>query len=376
LTLDVKRLMELVEPASAELYLRAHGWSSERESEMFSVWRRSDRRAAHLFVPRSREPDDYGRRLYDFVAKLSQIEERDPEVVATNLRYAASDLVRIRLRGPSVRAGEVPIDEGATLFEGTRKLMLAAACAAHDPKPFFGTRPPSEASNYINGVRFGQTESGSYVVTVISDLSTTGQQTLLPDYAPAPFERRVTETLTDALVATKEAAQEVMESAEDLAVFDECVPRGVSANLCEAIAYIGSDEEPTTIEVTIDWSAAWTRTTEPVPIDVAFNPGEIKVVQLAGSHLRQLGPYTGATVRGFVRHLDRGTADPVGTIVIDGVANSQRRSVYVDLAGEAYSRAIAAHEARQEVTLTGTLVKQGRHWVLLQPSDLEIGQRF
>jgi hypothetical protein len=375
-TLDLNRLMELVEPASAELYLRAHGWSARRESEMFSIWGRSDKRTAHLFVPRSREPDDYGRRLYDFVAKLSQIEERDPDVVATNLRYAASDLVRIRLHGPNVRAGEVPIEEGATLFEGTRKLMLAAACAAHDPKPFFGTRPPSEASNYIDGVRFGQTERGSYVVTVISDLSTTGQQTLLPDHAPAPFERRVTETLAEALVATKEAAQEFMRSAEDLAIFEERVPQGVSANLCEAIAYIGSGEVPTTIEVTVDWSAAWTRVTESLPVDVAFDPGEIKVVQLAASHLRQLGPYEGASVRGFVRHLDRGTADPVGRIVIDGLANDRRRSIYVELAGEAYSRAILAHEARQEVSLTGTLVKHGRHRVLLHPSDLEIVSSF
>jgi hypothetical protein len=37
----------------------------------------------------------------------------------------------------------------------------------------------------------------------------------------------------------------------------------------------------------------------------------------------------------------------------------------------AYRRAIAAHETRQRVAITGTLVKEGRRWTLMSPGDLE-----
>jgi hypothetical protein len=373
--LDVDTLMELVEPASAELYLKAHGWAAEQESDMFSVWGRVDE-AVHLFVPRSREPDDYGRRLFDFVAKLSRVELRDPEVVATNLRYAASDLVRIRLEGPTVRAGEVPIGDGANLFEGTRKLMMAAACAAHDPKPYYGPKKPSAARHYLEGVRLGQTERGSYVVTVISDIAASAQETLLPEDAPAPFERQVTETLATALFAAKTAARRVIDEVHDLAIFEESVHEGVSANLCDAIAYIGADDAPTKIGVTVDWSASWVRAGMEEPVRVSFDTSEVEIVERAGRHLRQLGPFEGTYVRGFVRHLDRGTADQVGTIIIEGVANEERRNVHVDLVGEAYRLAIVAHDERAEVAITGTLTKRGRHWTLLQPSDLEIVSGF
>jgi hypothetical protein len=373
--LDVQELVELVEPAAAELYLTAHGWAREQDNDMFSVWVRHDP-PIHLFVPRSRQPDDYGRRLFDFVEKLARVELRDPAVVATNLRYAASDLVRIRLEGPNIRAGEVPIAEGADLFEGARKLMMAAACSAHDPKPYYGPRKPNVAAHYLEGVRLGQTERGSYVVTVISDIAPLAQETLLPEEAPAPFQRRVTETLASALGAAKEAARRVIEEFADFTVFEEGVSEGVSANLCDAIAYIAADESPTNIAVTVDFSASWLRVGAGDPIGVDFDPAEVQIVERAASHLRQLGPFAGIYVRGFVRHLDRGTADQVGTIIIEGVANGERRNVYVDLAGDAYRTAIAAHDERTEIAITGTLVKKGRHWSLLDPSDLEIVSGF
>jgi hypothetical protein len=213
------------------------------------------------------------------------------------------------------------------------------------------------------------------VVTVISELRQPLQDTLLPD-SPPPFERQVTERLTDALAATKEAAQLVLNESHELDAFEERVGRGVSANLCEAVAQIGSDEGPASVEVTVDWAASWLRDAQGAPAEVEFDPGEIDVVERAAEHLRRQGPYEDVQVGGYVRQLDRGTVDPIGTIIIEGIVAGRRRNVHVDLAGEAYSSAIAAHDDRAQVTISGTLAKRGRHWVLEQPGDLQIVDGF
>jgi hypothetical protein len=281
-------------------------------------------------------------------------------------------LVRVRLEGPNVRAGDVPLDDGAGLFEGTRKLMLAAACAAIERRPQYGPRKPAAVSHYLENVRLGQTETGSYVVTVISELSTTRIDTLLPAEAPAPFERRVTSTLIQALNAAKQATQQVLAEEEGLSVFEDKVAEGVSANLCDAIALLRGEQDPLTMAVTVDWSAAWPPPTKEAGAELRFGPADMDVAERAAAYLRQLGPFENVEVEGFVSRLERSTGDRMGTIVIEGVARDERRNVYVELADEQYRQAIAAHESRARVSIRGTLLKEGRHWVLVGPSELTV----
>jgi hypothetical protein len=378
LKFDNQLLAHVVDPSTAEQYLAAHGWKASRRTDMFSTWTQPDGDQAHLFLPLSRKPHDFTERLYDFIVNLAEAEEREPEVVFTNLRYAGADLIRVRLLGPRIGVGEVPIEEGASLFEGTRKLITAAACATVEARPRYGARKPAAATSYVEKVRLGQTEPGSYVVTVISPLDLPEEEVPLPEEAPAPFERRVTATLVDALTAAKRAALEVRRQKRDIDVFEDVVKRGVSANLCDAIALAAVEDDDAGVQITVDWGAGWKPPEGFTRPKVSFNPLDVRVVGRAAAVLRELGPYEGAEVEGYVRHLDRGTEDWAGTIVIQGTVGREgrvrreRRNVYVKLADHEYRTAITAHETRQPIALSGSLMKKGRHWVLLDPSNVKI----
>ena len=54
-------------------------------------------------------------------------------------------------------------------MERARDLVLAAACAAITKRAYFATRKPTKATDYLSRVRMGQTERGSYVLTIRSD---------------------------------------------------------------------------------------------------------------------------------------------------------------------------------------------------------------
>lgn len=367
----------LLDPRTIEVYLMAHGWEPRRRTDKFSTWVQAENGGvpAHVFLPLARGLGDFEQRLEDVVAQLAAVEHRDVEVVLTNLRYAAADLVRIRLASPRVGPGELPIDHGRQLFDGARDLMLAAACAALDPRPAYGTRKPNQAMDYLEHVRLGQTEPGSYVVTVISDVEPPEQTALIPDEAAhfaVPFERRVTTQLVQALSATRAATDRVLSEHTDVATaFEETVDDGVSANLCDALTTMGAEQAGAHVQITIDWAASRPPVVALASV-VAFEPAALPVVRDAVAVLRQLGPFENEPVEGIVSRLIRGKSDEVGTIVIEGVARGERRNVHVELPEDQYALAIRAHDTRATVRLHGTLERHGRTWVLKDPGQLAI----
>ena len=234
-------------------------------------------------------PQDFEERLQEFVSALARIQDEDRDALVTNLRYATADLVRVRLVG-TVGRGELPIGDGADLFEGAREMMLAAACATVSTRPNFGPRKPRQALDYLDQVRLGQTERGSYVVTVISDVAPPEQQHLVPDDAAVidvPFERHVTTKLVGALSAAHGAATSILTQQSGYGAFDEAVEAGVSANLCDAIVTMGAEQAAAHVEVSMEWASS--RPPAPgVPSSVAFEAASLPVIKQAVAHLREL----------------------------------------------------------------------------------------
>lgn len=372
-------LSSVLDPRNIEVYLLAHGWEDKTRNDKFSVWRQAGEPESpnYLFVPLLEGPADYEERLRDVVARLVEEEDRDFETVLTNLRYATSDLVRISLVSPRVGPGELPIEDGRKLFDGARDLMWSAACAAVQPRANYGPKAPATAKDYLDGVRLGQTERGSYVVTVISDVQPPEQQALIPDDAAhldVPFERQVTTALMQALVATKSAAEQVIREHSNVGdTFEDVVEQGVSANLCAALAKMGEEQTAAEVRIHMNWAASRPPTIEAEPVGVRFEPSTLPVLGEAVQALRQLGPFDDEVVEGFVIRLNRGKDEAaIGSIVIEGSAHGAKRNVHVELPDDQYHLAIKAHDERHPVRIRGTLAKRGRNWVLSEPGQLRL----
>ena len=63
---------------------------------------------------------------------------------------------------------QIPLEDGALLARSARGMMLAAACSTYERRRAFHTRKPQVAVDYMKGLSLGQTEIGSFVLTVIS----------------------------------------------------------------------------------------------------------------------------------------------------------------------------------------------------------------
>src|SRR5262249_40239707 len=151
--------------------------------------------------------------------------------------------IRLRLVDARLADASVPLDEGATFIQKAKDMMLAAACAAVNPRVYYPSRKPAQAMDYIRRARLGQTEPGSFIVTILSPVppslaDPSGHFIALEE----PYERQVTRVLAGALDSVRRAAEDAASTGQ-VNGFIQAVPSGVSANLCDALAGMGSFSE-------------------------------------------------------------------------------------------------------------------------------------
>lgn len=363
--------LRAISPMALSAYARAEGWvRTESFGDHSDVYYRSQ--AGEIIVPGTEALGDYDAVVSDLIGAFARIEERDELSVYRDLVGADRDVVRVR--SPEAdRDGSVRIEAGVDLVLHARDLLLSAACAAKDPRPSYRAGKVKDAADYMERVRLGQTEHGSFVVTLLAPvppaLDMSGTQTdLWPSPASEPFDRLVTRRLADGLQAARGAAERVMRSGGGLTPFQDAVPKGVSANLCEALAHLIERGEG--LEVSVTW--AKTRLTPEPRRRVIFSRAEGEIFREAARRFREQEPRLEERVEGFVIACDRKPNETLGRVAIRTIVDGHPVSVKSELGPSLYSEALQAHEKKQPISLTGDLKRQGQRWRLEGARDLSV----
>lgn len=355
-------------------YLRAYGWvrdgSSSRETADIYLWPEDDREA--VIVPASEAYTDYATRIFQIAGQVGRIQGRERRAVLTDLGLADSDLVRLRL--PGAQADHtVGLANGAAVLNEAKNLLLAAACSADRPQRMYRAGRNKRASEYLNRVRLGHTESGSYVINLLSPVAPSlGEQgTLLPP--EDPFERKVTLQLASGLRASRQVTDRFNRGAVDFQEFESRLGEGISANLCQSVARLTEAGEG------LDFSVSWamTRPAEAEVgkrVDVAFRMADIAVLNEAARVLADRQERTDEEIQGYVSRLARGERDPEGTATIKAFVDGSVVSVQAVFGSKDYRAITQAHEARLTVSLEGDLHREGQRWHLRNPRGLSLAE--
>ncbi len=349
---------EGVNPRQLAVWLRARGW--EMESVLrgkFTRYVRDIHGAAwEVEVPYSSGLRDYGRRLAEALEILEGAEQRSRMDLVREIRATHLDFIRFRITAESLRQGRVPVEHAASLYQQARDLVLAAACAAVEPRAAFVTRRPTKAIEFMRGLRFAPSEVGSYVLTIESPVAPVLQQSLLHEDLDPPFERRATETLAAALTATEEAVRRGGE-ALDLYPFIDAVGAGSSANLYDAIATMLRPFEGAALESSISFGAV-----RPAPTSLVrarFDADSVPVLEEAARALKEREPVPDFELEGLVVALSSEDPSRGGTASVLGPVDGRLRRVRVELGPEDYEAVTRAHSERRVVSMEGEL-QRGR----------------
>ena len=349
-----------ISPAALSAYARVAGWSRQEPYRVHSDVYVGEARP-EIIVPRTERLGDYASVVATLIETFAKVADQDELTVYRALVTADRDVVRVRAAESD--DGSVTLNDGVDLIGGARDMLLSAACSLRDPRPVYRAGANREAVDLVKRVRLGQTDQGSFVVTLLTPVVPPPMPTLFPnlDDRNAPIERRMTRRLFEALSAARQAAERTM--AGDEGAFGEAVANGVSANLCEALVRI---IEPFP---TLDCGVSWART-RPMRIPgtvVRFGRADAALLREAARLLREHAPRPDVRLYGFVRLLKRGEADDDGMIGLTTDIDERRQSVVAVLERSDYERAVQAHGDRALVMLAGDLERTGQRWRLLNP---------
>lgn len=326
-----------------------------------------------IIIPNSTSYADYTQTIGKILTILARFEDRAESSVLRDLSIADLDLIRVR--APEADDdGSLPIDVGVDVIKQSRDALLAAACAASSPRRVFSAGKNLEAKQYLDQVRLGQTEKGSFVVALLSPVPPSlaepeaGQQlSMWPEIHDEPFARKVTRTFMTALSEMKLAISQV-DGGQGISAFDSRVERGISSNLCAAIAKLIRDGNG--LDISTSW--ALTRPGPEASAHVSFVSDDASTLEEAAKELRNREPRSDERLEGPIIRLARGQDAEEGQVTIQARIDDALKSVRVEFGPIDYRKVVEAHNDRKVVSLVGDLEREGSRWTLKNPRGLEI----
>lgn len=361
--------LRAVSVLSIHAYLRAEGWMKGDDlGNRGVVYTRPSE--AEVFAPGSDRLGDYSAAVSSVIETIARIEERDETSVYRDL--IASDRDVIRFRAPDAEDdGSISLLAGVDLVQQSRDALLAAACSAGGPQRYYRSGSNTKATEYLRSVKLGQTEHGSFVVNLFSpvppQLADAAQPELWPELAEDPFPRQVTRTLAGSIEALVGALGAVARGG-DIEAFEGVVHKGVSSNLCQAIAGLIKDGSG------LDFSLSWART-RPVPqprYRRQFSEADSEILSEAAKVLKERQSFNNEVLQGSVTGLRRDVQPTDGSIILKTYVEGKKRTVSIELPEEEYRKAIDAHNSKQDFQVEGDLVFEGQRYYLRNPRNVQV----
>jgi hypothetical protein len=354
-----ENLARLVTPRALKIYAQGLGWKPVAGTNGdIALFHRPDSELHQLIVPLDEQFDDYPDRVTEAIARLAEFEHRPALEILSHLLLPPADVFRFRDSSPDTLTGVLPLEQAVSLLEGTRKLLLAQAHSVLRPQPYHPRLSRGEAEQLVNRCRLGQTEGGSFTLTVACPLD------LVPGtlFHTDPFARQVTQavfhSLHDLVSATESNRIDELTNASTHPL--------LSANFCEALLMLRPSEDRGALSVSITWSKAM-----PLPEGQQAQSGVqlsqecFEVAEYLAPRLREAPVPKPDAFVGFVDVL-RGQPGPDGrpfgevvvSIIMDDGETIRAR---VDLSVEDYAVAGAAHLASDPVYFQGYLIRLPRN---------------
>ena len=365
-TIRDTRALNAVSPVALAAYAQSEGWiKGEPYGDYSNVY------AAHglpeIILPLTRQLGDYAYVVSELIEIFASVAEMDELSLYRNLITADRDVLRVRAEGED--DGALSVNDGIDLLSGARDMFLAAACSLKSPpRPVYRLGANKEANNYMRHVRLGQTEQGSFVITMLTPpVSPTTQQRDSESFEyNDPFGRRVTARLSEALSTTPSVSIGSMES--EAYSLSNAMRHGISANFCEALAQMVKPFPA------LDVSLAWARTrprNNPRSTFRFVQNDAPKLTEVANL-FRSREPKPNVRLSGLVQRLERDGTNARGTVVFKTTIDKSPASIKAVFDQKDYAASVQAHLVGSTIVVTGDLERIGQRWHMLNPSIKEV----
>lgn len=345
---------------------RALGWKNvpvERKYIQVFTYRNEESEFFQAIVPTDRILTDFDSAMLRAADTVARATKRGLESVLQEWANPVSDILRIRLNNPRFNNGCILFDDAVRLYNKTKALIKYAAMDAESPAASHGQRDISKVSKFLSRCRFGQTEIGSYVVSVVLPFRSddTDQMFDNNDLYQNSLTRRTTHKLMESLDIVTNAGL----TAEPIQNLTDCILKENKFSL-EFLSTLGElTQFQSDSQITLDgiWDATVT-SNRPLERSITLCRDQTEYIKEA-FHFVMAKINKGVTgFMGYVRHLD---ANPNkeqrdgGVIEMQGVSSGGGvKCLKVELLNENYEQAIEAHKEGRGIIVSGDYIGRNR----------------
>ena len=357
---QLHQLGSRVDHLGVRAYLESQGWSRVPSRRPYAaIYRSGHAPLLEVQVPLDRALADYGDAMVVIAQRLAVAERRSAESVLHDLVQPRRDLLRFGLEGEAMSDGGINLAAGLGLVSGVCKALLASACSVKRPRTFHPRMSMTEADAFLKECRLGQTEVGSFVLTVETPLDIELQRPVSEE----PFGRQ---TAILFLQSVEHLAQYVRAGEPQRVVEPREGDPVLSANLCEALVEMMPPDESADLRLRGSWSPLL-RVGAHVPSEVHVDRNMYESIERVARELRparesQPDQFVGQVVELMGGPGDQG--DIEGPVTLQVQVEDELLKVRVVLGPLDYQKAATAHLGQRYVTLRGVLRRGPRvHWV-------------
>ena len=348
-------------------FLVKNGWSCDSVIEgIVNIYHHLSFTDEEIVVPLTENIKGYDQLVSTIIENLQRIYNSRLEKVINGINGLTEDMVQIRLVHEDVKNGTIQLDDGVKMINGARELMSSAANSVIQKRRLYLGKMHSQASEYVNHLRLGQTEVGSYIINIYSEI----RENVVPElFESTPFDRKVTKQVIESIRTTQEVIKEYSIN-NRIEVFQEAVPNGISANLLKSLIDLSGTSKQRDIQMDIGIINSIQYSDEIFNFYIESN--EIKSIEIGYNYLIEKNELDGIELSGFVFKLSRDEDEEAGVINIATTYQDKTRKVRVYLNEQQYEIAITAHRDQKSVIIKGDLSIETRKAVMTNVQSILI----
>ncbi|MFH1636814.1 MAG: hypothetical protein ABIB71_00135, partial [Candidatus Woesearchaeota archaeon] len=258
---------------------------------------------------------------------------------------------------PKTEDGTLSFYKAMDLVNNAEKALYSSALSAIEPKKHYVNLHNKDVQGFIENCKFGQTEKGSFVATIICPLAKEAQLTLLPSFKPKDtITRKTIINLMKQLnfIATSIENKEF----EGLINPKEGSPL-LNSNFCEALLYIMEDKEDhLNVRITVSLAEGFNEE-ETIPLNVSIKKDYYPIIEETYKKLQPEEKPLESEFIGKVRNLNgfpNEEGEMQGPVVLTLQIEDERIiRVKVTLGVEDYYRAVTAHKQNKYIAIAGKI---------------------
>lgn len=350
-------------------YLKDTGWNlvptKRTYIKIFQIIKEKDE-AFQVIIPLDKTFSDYKYTMYQAIETVAYVEKQSPEQLLLFLLNPNTDILKIRLDKKGIEPGNILFDDAIHIYENAKKLIAATAQDIIHPKKYHQGRIDDSISQFIGKCKFGQTEIGSYVVSIVCPFAELDESDGYKQLSIFSEEEQcadsITRKVTNRIMSNVAQIKSSIDNGEYEKLVSENEKNLISVNFYEALSGLNFEDEGSDIEFIAQWSPAVKINRSPND-RVLLSNNYYQPISAAIEKLKESSS-SKTRILGKIKKLEstpdasKRISGKITVVYLD--EDDARRTATASLSKEDYDKAIIAHSHGSYVEIIGDLQHSGK----------------